>query len=205
MKVFLGGTCAESKWREKLIPLLQCDYFNPVVEDWTPDCQANEEREKLVCNYHLYVITPKMQGVYSIAEVVKDSYEMKKGHCVFCITKEDDDRDWTKGELKSLEATANLVEKNGAKICHSLDEAANYLNTFCSIDEVASIKTSLEYYKKRTDHLIQLYNKLVHQILPEGWYCMAMDAWTCEEEELDECIRRLNRPFVQKLIKRGKF
>ena len=31
MKVFLGGTCAESKWREKLIPLLQCDYFNPVV------------------------------------------------------------------------------------------------------------------------------------------------------------------------------
>ena len=39
MKVFLGGTCAESKWREKLIPLLKCDYFNPVVDDWTPECQ----------------------------------------------------------------------------------------------------------------------------------------------------------------------
>ena len=205
MKVFLGGTCAESKWREKLIPLLQCDYFNPVVEDWTPECQVNEEREKLVCDYHLYVITPKMQGVYSIAEVVKDSYEMQNGHCVFCITKEDDDRDWTKGELKSLEATANLVEKNGAKICHSLDEVANYLNVLCSFVEVASIKTSLEYYKKRTEHLTQLYNKLVHQILPDGWYCMAMDTWTCEEEELDECIRRLNRPGVQRKIKKGKF
>ena len=26
-----------------------------------------------------------------------------------------------------------------------------------------------------------------------------------EKEELDECITRLNRPFVQKLIKRMKF
>lgn len=205
MKVFLGGTCAESKWREKLIPLLQCDYFNPVVEDWTPECQANEEREKLVCDYHLYVITPKMQGVFSIAEVVNDSHEMNKGHCIFCITKEDDDRDFTKGELKSLDATARLVEKNGAKIFHSLDEVANYLNTFYSIDEVESMKTSLEYYKKRTEHLTRLYNKLVHQILPEGWYCMAMDCWDAEVEEFDECVGRLNRPFVQKLIKRKKF
>lgn len=205
MKVFLGGTCVESKWREKLIPLLQCDYFNPVVEDWTPECQANEEREKLVCDYHLYVITPKMQGVYSIAEVVRDSYEMKKGHCVFCITKEDDDRDWTKGELKSLDATAKLVEKNGAKICHSLDEVANYMNAFYSIDEVESMKTSLEYYKKRTEHLTKLWNRLIKEILPDGWYCMANDTWDCELEECDACIGRLHRPFVQKLIKKGKF
>jgi len=63
----------------------------------------------------------------------------------------------------------------------------------------------IEYYKKRTEHLKKLYDRLVKEILPEGWYCMAMDTWTCEEEELDECIRRLNRPFVQKLIKRKKF
>lgn len=30
-KVFLGGTCNGSIWREKLIPLLKIDYFNPVV------------------------------------------------------------------------------------------------------------------------------------------------------------------------------
>jgi hypothetical protein len=34
MKVFLGGTCNESTWREKLIPMLKIDYFNPVVKDW---------------------------------------------------------------------------------------------------------------------------------------------------------------------------
>ena len=59
-KVFLGGTCNESTWREELIPLLKTDYFNPVVEDWTPECQAEEERQKNEeCNYQLYVITPK--------------------------------------------------------------------------------------------------------------------------------------------------
>ena len=45
-KVFLGGTCNESTWRVELIPLLKIDYFNPVVEDWTPECQAEEERQE---------------------------------------------------------------------------------------------------------------------------------------------------------------
>ena len=38
MKVFLGGTCNNSKWRDKLIPMLNIDYFNPVVDDWTEEC-----------------------------------------------------------------------------------------------------------------------------------------------------------------------
>ena len=40
-KVFLWGTCNESTWRDKLIPKLEninFGYFNPVVEDWTPEC-----------------------------------------------------------------------------------------------------------------------------------------------------------------------
>lgn len=32
-KVFLGDTCNGSTWRNKLIPLLEIEYFNPVVED----------------------------------------------------------------------------------------------------------------------------------------------------------------------------
>lgn len=202
MKVFLGGTCAESKWREKIIPDLQCDYFNPVVKDWTPECQENEEREKVICDFHLYVITPKMKGVFSIAEAVNDSHVLPKGHCIFCITKEEDDRDFTKGEMKSLEATAKLVEKNGAKVFRNLDDVVNYLNTFDALDVQASTKTSLDYYKKRTDHLCKLYNDLVHQILPEGWYCMATDCWSAEQDEFDECVTRLHRPFVQRIIKR---
>jgi len=205
MKVFLGGTCAESKWREKLIPLLQCDYFNPVVEDWTPECQANEEREKLVCDYHLYVITPKMQGVYSIAEVVNDSIKLQN-KCIFCVTKEDDDRDWTKGELKSLNATAELIKNNGGTVLSDLNEVAEYLNAeYDRIYSGPSIEQQLEYYKKRSEHLTKLWNRLIKEILPDGWYCMANDTWDCEIEECDECIGRLHRPFVQRLIKRKKF
>lgn len=209
MKVFLGGTCAESKWREKLIPLLKCDYFNPVVEDWTPECQENEEREKKICDYHLYIITPKMQGVYSIAEAVNDSKENMLRTCVFCVTKEEDDRDWTKGELKSLDATAKLIERNGGVVLNSLEEVANFLNVenerLQKIEKERDEEQKYGYYKKRTEHLLRLFNKLIKEILPEGWYCMAMDTWTCEEEEVEECIRRLNRPGVQRKIKKGKF
>lgn len=209
MKVFLGGTCAESKWREKLIPLLKCDYFNPVVEDWTPECQDIEEQEKRCCMYHLYVITPKMQGVYSIAEAVNDSKENMLRTCVFCVTKEEDDRDWTKGELKSLDATAKLIERNGGVVLNSLEEVANFLNAenerWQKIEKERDEEQKYGFYKKRTEHLLSLFNKLIKEILPEGWYCMAMDTWQCEEEEVEECIRRLNRPFVQKLIKRKKF
>ena len=208
MKVFLGGTCAESKWREKLIPLLKCDYFNPVVEDWTPECQENEEREKKICDYHLYVITPKMQGVYSIAEAVNDSKNVLRT-CIFCVTKEEDDRDWTKSELKSLDATAKLIERNGGVVLNSLEDVANFLNgeneKRQKIEKERDEEQKYGYYKKRTEHLLRLFNKLIKEILPEGWYCMAMDTWQCEEEEVEECIRRLNRPFVQKLIKRKKF
>ena len=125
MKVFLGGTCAESKWREKIIPQLKCEYFNPVVEDWTPECQKIEEDEKKECNYHLYVITPKMKGMFSIAEAVNDSKDLSKGACIFCVTKEDDDRDWDEGEMRSLNAVSNMIANNGGVVFNNLDDAIN--------------------------------------------------------------------------------
>jgi hypothetical protein len=201
MKVFLGGTCAESKWREKLIPLLKCDYFNPVVEDWTPECQKIEEDEKKICGYHLYVITPKMQGVYSIAEAVNDSKENRSITCVFCVTKEEDDRNWTKGELKSLDATAKLIERNGGVVLNSLEDVADFLNKEHEKWMKAEKERVENYYKKRTEHLLRLFNKLVNEILPNGWYCNAMDTWQCEEEEVEECIARLHRRGVQRRIK----
>lgn len=127
-KVFLGGTCNESTWRDKLIPKLKIDYFNPVVEDWTPECQEREEKEKDICQFLLYVITPRMTGVYSIAEVVDDSNKRPK-RTVFCMLEKDDDKTFDKGQLKSLEQVKKMVENNGAIVCKSLDEVADFLNT----------------------------------------------------------------------------
>ena len=42
-KVFLGGTCASTTWRAELIPQLTVDYFDPVVEDWIPNCIEVED------------------------------------------------------------------------------------------------------------------------------------------------------------------
>ena len=67
MKVFLGGTCNNSQWRKRLISKLKIDFFNPVIDDWNEEAQINEIRERQNADYCLYVITPLMTGVYSIA------------------------------------------------------------------------------------------------------------------------------------------
>ena len=74
MEVFLGGTTAEgTTWREELIPMLEIDYFNPVVDDWNDEAYEKELEKRETCDYVLYVISPLMEGTYSVAEVVDDS------------------------------------------------------------------------------------------------------------------------------------
>ena len=126
-KVFLGGTCNNSTWREKIIPMLDIDYFNPVVEDWTEECQENELRERETADFCLYVLTPRMTGVYSVAEVVDDSNK-RPTKTVFCILTADSDQIFSKPQLKSLIATAKLVDRNGGIIFDSLEATAKFLN-----------------------------------------------------------------------------
>jgi len=130
-KVFLGGTCGDSTWRGELTPLLSTqnttvNYFNPVVEDWTPECQAQEEEEKnQQCNIHLYVITSQMSGVYSIAEVVESAYKRDKITILQIIP-----YGFNEHQLKSLKATCDLVRRCGgiAYIDEDLERTARILN-----------------------------------------------------------------------------
>lgn len=126
-KVFLGGTANKSTWRADLIKKLKIDYFDPIVEDWTEEFQKEEIKQRKACDFVLYVITPKMEGVYSIAEVVDDSNKQPK-KTIFAYLLEDDGKEFTKHQLKSLDATGKLVEDNGAKWFKSLAEVADYLN-----------------------------------------------------------------------------
>ena len=127
MKVFLGGTCNESKWREELIKMLKIDYFNPVVEEWTEECMKEEIRQREVCDYCLYVITPLMTGVYSIAEVIDDSNK-RPNKTIFCFLNKDGDKNFTKGQIKSLKQVGRMVEDNAAIWLKDLEEIAAYLN-----------------------------------------------------------------------------
>jgi hypothetical protein len=128
-KVFLGGTCNESKWREFLIPMLNIDYFNPVVEDWTEECMKEEIMQRETCDYCLYVITPKMTGVYSIAEVVDDSNK-RPIKTIFCLLAYEQNGDtWEHGKWKSLNQVGRMVEINGGKYFSDLNDVAEYLNS----------------------------------------------------------------------------
>lgn len=126
-KIFLGGTCNESTWRDDLIKMLTIDYFNPVVEDWTEECMAEEIKQRAECDFCLYVITPKMTGVYSIAEAVDDSNKRPK-KVIFCVLRDDDGVNFSDGQIKSLNQVGSLIAENGGIRLDSLKNIADYLD-----------------------------------------------------------------------------
>ena len=127
-KVFLGGTCNDSTWRDTLIPCLtKIEYFNPVDANWTPECQAEEVRQRETCDYCLYVITPKMTGVYSIAEVVDDSNK-RPDKTLLLVLDSDEDAKFTPHQLKSLRQTGKMVELNGGRVFEYMAQLVNFLN-----------------------------------------------------------------------------
>lgn len=117
--VFLGGTCNESTWRERLIEKLlpQITYFHPVVDDWNEEAQQNEIRERENCDVCLYVLTPKMTGYYSIAEVVDDSNK-RPDKTVLCIINED--YDWKQKEI--IERKKELAKSYPDDIAFETDD-----------------------------------------------------------------------------------
>jgi hypothetical protein len=127
VKVFLGGTCNRSTWRNELITMLTCDYFNPVVDDWTEDCIDEEYRQKLICDYQLFVITPDTIGCFSIAELIDASNKIPdKTLCALL-------GNWNANNIMakrfiSFSECLKIAEKNGAIRFYSLENIATFLN-----------------------------------------------------------------------------
>ena len=136
-KVFLGGTCNNSSWREDLIPMLKINHFNPVVDDWTEECMKEEIKQRQICDFCLYVITPKMAGVYSIAEVVDDSNKRPE-KTLFLNLYDNDEQFPHLNEYKqmahSLKAVENLLKENGVKVFDTLEDTAEFLNLAANVE-----------------------------------------------------------------------
>jgi hypothetical protein len=133
VKVFLGGTCNESKWREELISKIRADYFNPVVDDWTEECMKEERKQREKCDFCLYTITPRMTGVFSIAEAVEDSCK-RSGKVLFCVLPKDtgdtlEEIFFTPAQMKSLSQVGHMIVRNGGRYFTSLDAVAVFLNS----------------------------------------------------------------------------
>lgn len=125
-KVFLGGTTNDTNWRDSLeIELARnnIDYFNPVVKDWNDEAYKQELLERENCDFVLYVITPKMIGVYSIAEVIDDSNKRPE-KTIFAFLKKDEELEFNEAQVKSLNAVAKMVVKNGGTYIQN-NEAIN--------------------------------------------------------------------------------
>lgn len=127
MKVFLGGTLNGSRWRDELISKLHIDYFNPLTDEWDEDAQLREEMEKESSDFLLFVVTPLMDGVYSIAEVVDASNKTPEA-TLFCVLESDGGKTWGEFKRSSLRAVEKLVKSNGARVFGDLDEIASFLN-----------------------------------------------------------------------------
>jgi hypothetical protein len=131
VSVFLGGTCNNSTWRNELIDKLDISYFNPVVDDWTEAHRQIEIEQRKSCDYVLYVLTPLMYGVYSIAELIDDSNK-QPNKTLFCILKTDSldgvRTVFDPSVIKSIDAVGDLAEANGAKRFFTLQGIADYLN-----------------------------------------------------------------------------
>ncbi len=127
-RVFLGGTCNKAEWREELIPLLKnVEYFNPVVENWTEADYEIELKERETCDIILYVLTPKMTGFYSIAEVVDDSHRRPE-KTVFAFLTTDDKKEFSVDQLKSMKALVKMLKINKVECFASLKSVADHLN-----------------------------------------------------------------------------
>lgn len=126
-KVFLGGTCNGSLWRDALIKDLTIDYFQPAGDDWTPEMMEEEIKQRAECDFCLYVITPKMTGVYSIAEVADDSNKRPE-KTIFCYLPSDGGQTFSAAQIKSLEQTGKMIKKNGAQFFKTFTEVSDYLN-----------------------------------------------------------------------------
>jgi hypothetical protein len=123
IKIFLGGTCNQSTWRDTLIPQLKVDYFNPVLEIWTDEAYLEELHQRKTCDYCLYVISAEMEGVYSIAEVVDDSNK-HPSKTIFCFLEDG----FSSHQIKSLESVGEMVVNNGGVWLKTLKEIAFFLN-----------------------------------------------------------------------------
>ena len=132
VKVFLGGTCASSTWRGELGEKLdnkKIDAFNPVVPNWTPECQKVEDYHRDTDDICLYTITPEGQGFYSFVEVVDDSNK-RPDSTVLCVLLSANGKRFGHDMSKTLATTMELVKRNGATVTEDLDSLAAYLNGY---------------------------------------------------------------------------
>ena len=121
---FLGGTCGKSTWRHELIAMLHSavPYFNPQVDDWTPEDAAREDACKPLAGLNVFVITGDALGTYSGWEICEESNRAPE-KLVFAAIGELPDN-----QVKGVNKIKVALRKKGSKVCETLEEVASVIN-----------------------------------------------------------------------------
>jgi hypothetical protein len=133
-KAFLGGTVVGINplygWRGILIPMLNIDYFNPVMKEYGKAEIEEEYKQKEICDYNVFVITPDIRGYFSLVEAVDISNKKPKS-VVFCVLDEtfENKKKFTKAQLQSLDRVSDLIKRNGGNVFYNLIDVAAFLNS----------------------------------------------------------------------------
>ena len=130
LSVFLGGTCGTSTWRDELVSMFNknVSYFNPVVKNWTEECQKIEDEHKSNDDIFLFVITPETDNSYSISEVTELAI-LRPESMIMCVLDNANGELFTDHEAKAWKKIAsNLKKQHRAYVCRSLKEVAKEIN-----------------------------------------------------------------------------
>lgn len=129
--IFLGGTTNKTTWRDDFIKLMKevnptIKPFNPVVDNWTQECVDLENFVKLHSRYHIYVLTPRMIGAYSIAEMIDSVHDRSKKVYIYIMESDTDDDGnelrWDPRARNSLTVISNMVVSHGGIATSSIKE-----------------------------------------------------------------------------------
>lgn len=118
--IFLGGTVNDD-WRSKFIDIWKkteknnedlknrnIELFNPVVEDWTPECIDKENEVKNKAAINLFLITPEQSGSYSFVEALDCAVDGNKVYLVIY----DEYKKFEAKDYKSFDAIGKIIEKH---------------------------------------------------------------------------------------------
>jgi len=72
LQIFLGGSCNPTTWRQNVaIPYLELNnisYYNPQIDDWTPEVVDTERHAKQTAQILLFVIDKQTRSTVSLVE-----------------------------------------------------------------------------------------------------------------------------------------
>lgn len=97
-------------------------YFDPQVDNWTPEDAEKEDSCKPVAKINVFVITGDALGTYSGWEICEEAHRAPE-KLVFATVGE-----LPENQVKGVEKIKKALRNRGAVVCETLQEVASVVN-----------------------------------------------------------------------------